>query len=106
MGRTKLAVAAAVAAAGVWTWSCTQAAPPDPESEGAKLFVANCAACHGQDAGGLKAPNLRTGLDTDYVAATVTDGKGEGMPGFAGTLSPEQIHTLAEYIHSIGSAGD
>lgn len=73
-----------------------------PESAGAGLYLANCASCHGQDAAGLKGPNLRTGLPADYVAKTVTEGKPAGMPAFDGKLSPEQIRTIAEYIHQIG----
>ena len=107
MGRTRVAVTAtaiAIAAVSAGTWSCSHAAPPQPESEGARLYVANCAECHGQDAGGLKAPSLRTGFDTDDVVATVTGGVADSMPSFAETLSPDQIRTLAAYIHSIGPA--
>lgn len=93
-------------AVGLVTWACSTAAPPDPESEGARLYVANCAECHGVDAAGLKASNLRTGLDAGYVAATMTDGV-EGMPTYTDTLTPDQIRTLADYIHEIGtSTGD
>lgn len=99
MRRTALAAAAVV----LVTWSCSTAAPPDPESEGARLYVANCAECHGQDAAGLKASNLRIGLDAGYVATTVTDGL-DGMPSFAETLSPDQVRTLAAYIQEIGSS--
>lgn len=74
-----------------------------PESEGAGIYLANCASCHGQDAAGLKGPSLRTGLATEYVAETVTAGKGDAMPAFDAKLSPEQIRTISEYIHQIGT---
>lgn len=105
MRRRRLAAVFAVPlAAAVTTLSCSKAAPPDPESEGAKLYVANCAECHGQDAGGLKGPNLRGGLGADFVAATVAGGHA-GVPPFTDKMSAADIATLADYIHSIGNPG-
>jgi cytochrome c6 len=72
---------------------------------GAKVFSANCAACH---AGGnnvvaapktlkadaLKANGFNSAAD---IVAQVTNGKG-AMPSFKGRLTPEQIEAVAEYV--------
>jgi cytochrome c6 len=74
-------------------------------SSGAKIFSANCAACH---AGGrnivmadktLKKEALtKYGMDSlDAIIAQVTKGK-NAMPAFKGRLNPEQIEDVANYV--------
>ena len=85
---------------------------------GAKLFVANCAYCHGLDARGdglaakslpvppadLTAEHLWMHNDGElywYVAHGVpTPGGGVAMPGFEGTLSSEAIWDLIDFLHA------
>lgn len=72
---------------------------------GAKVFSANCAACH---AGGnnlvnaaknLKAATLHQyGMDSlEAITTQVTNGKAS-MPAFKGRLKPDQIEAVAAYV--------
>lgn len=74
-------------------------------ARGAKIFSANCAACH---QGGnnvvsanknLKAAALKQyGMDsTDAIVTQVTNGKG-AMPSFKGRLKDEEIKAVAAYV--------
>ena len=72
---------------------------------GAKVFSANCAACH--NAGGnlvnpvktLKKDDLEkyAMASIDAVKTQVTNGKG-AMPAFQGRLTAEQIEDVATYV--------
>jgi cytochrome c6 len=72
---------------------------------GAKIFSANCAACH---AGGKNAVNPAKTLfkadlekygmnSADAIIAQVTKGK-NAMPAFKGRLNPQQIENVAAYV--------
>ncbi|GAP96755.1 cytochrome C553 [Leptolyngbya sp. NIES-2104] len=72
---------------------------------GAKVFNANCAACH---AGGGNAINpaktlkkdalVANGKDTvEAIVIQVTNGKG-AMPSFKGRLNEDQIQSVALYV--------
>ena len=75
---------------------------------GAAKFAV-CAACHGVGGKGnqaLGAPNLSDkvwlhGWGDDAIAAIVTAGKVNVMPGQKDRLTPEQIHVLAAYVWSL-----
>ncbi|XGW00570.1 MAG: cytochrome c6 PetJ [Leptolyngbya sp. BL-A-14] len=80
-------------------------ASTDSTAIGAKVFSANCAACH---QGGnnvvsanknLKAATLKQyGMDsTDAIITQVTNGKG-AMPAFKGRLKEEEIKAVAAYV--------
>ncbi len=102
MRRRNVLIVLIAAAAAVTMNACesTGGSLPDPESAGAEIYVSQCARCHGADAGGLRGPNLRTGLAADYVDGVVTDGKGP-MPSFTSKLTSDQIETVAQYIASL-----
>jgi cytochrome c oxidase cbb3-type subunit 3 len=80
---------------------------------GERLFVNNCAGCHGSDAHGSKGfPNL---TDTDwlggdgsheYIIKTVTGGRQGMMPPMAAAVGgPEDVKNVANYVLSLsGSA--
>lgn len=76
----------------------------DPAS-GAKVFNANCAACHAggknlvQPAKTLKKDALEQyGMNSaEAIIAQVTNGKG-AMPAFKAKLKPEQIEDVAAYV--------
>jgi cytochrome c oxidase cbb3-type subunit III len=77
---------------------------------GRKIFVDNCAACHGDDGKGnvdMGAPNLTTkvwlyGNDTKDLTYTVTNARNSVMPAWGGRLDPTTIKSLALYVHSLG----
>lgn len=80
---------------------------PDPEAakRGAPVFAANCAFCHGPQGRGAEGPSLIHSelVLEDQHGSTVGEflkgGRPEkGMPAFA-TLSDEQRHDIAEFLH-------
>jgi cytochrome c oxidase cbb3-type subunit III len=81
---------------------------------GERLFINNCAACHGSDAHGSKGfPNL---TDNDWlwggtfadIQKTIAEGRNGVMPPMAAAVgSGEDVHNLAQYVLSLsGSAHD
>jgi mono/diheme cytochrome c family protein len=85
-------------------------APGGPDEPGAAdgeaIFSEHCATCHTLAAAGSTGtigPNLDESRPSVELATDrVTNGQG-AMPSFEGTLSPEQIQAVAEYVAS--SAG-
>lgn len=79
---------------------------------GERLFLSNCAVCHGSDAKGSKGfPNLTDadwlyGGDHDTLIATIQKGRQGTMPPMAAALgTPEDAHNVAHYVLSLsGSA--
>lgn len=75
-------------------------------SPGAVVFASNCARCHGSDGGGGLGPKLSDGqVVKDFPDAAdqitfVKKGQG-GMPGFADTLSPQEIQQVVEYTRTL-----
>jgi len=77
---------------------------------GAKIFAANCAACHGPDGKGnqaLGAPNLSDELwlyggDKATVVETITNSRSGMMPAWSERLDPATVKELAIYVHSLG----
>ena len=83
------------------------AAPSEPSggTNGKQIFqTAGCANCHTlKDAGstGTVGPNLdQAKPPKSLVVDRVTNGKGV-MPSFKGTLSPQQIQAVADYVSSV-----
>ena len=88
----------------------TGTTPPAPEPggpgepgpvDGEAIFADNCATCHTLAAAGSTGtigPNLDESRPAQELAVDrVTNGQG-AMPSFEGTLSPEQIQAVAEYV--------
>ena len=80
-----------------------------PPSDGAKLYAAACAKCHGSDG----QANTPKGKQTNAVDLTSDDwepddardtriiSKGKGrMPGFKRTLKPDEIKSIVTYIRN------
>ncbi len=69
--------------------------------DGAKVFAAICAGCHGADGTGIKGPDLtvRTQLTKDRIIDQVTNG-GVKMPAQGSRLSTEEISKVADYVLS------
>ncbi len=73
---------------------------------GEALYEVYCADCHGIDRQGTTLVPISLGqavrqLSDDDLAKTVTDGPdNEFMPGFGGTLSPEQIDDIIRFFRT------
>ncbi|MEQ1682044.1 MAG: cytochrome-c oxidase, cbb3-type subunit III [Burkholderiaceae bacterium] len=87
---------------------------PEAMAIGERLFINNCAACHGSDARGSKGfPNL---TDTDWIHGgtpekieeSITLGRQGNMPPMAAAVgTPEDVRNVANYVLSLsGSAHD
>jgi mono/diheme cytochrome c family protein len=76
--------------------------------EGARLFRQSCTGyCHGKEGGAARAPKLRgQKLDQRHVYARIAKGSPNGMPGFEGALSQENIWKLVAYVLSLSERTD
>ncbi len=87
---------------------------PEALAIGQRLFLNNCAQCHGADARGSRHfPNLTDGDwlhggDAETIVETITEGRhGIMPPQAAGFDSPADIENTAQYVLSLsGSATD
>ncbi|WP_395683253.1 cytochrome-c oxidase, cbb3-type subunit III [Dokdonella sp.] len=79
---------------------------------GQRLFIDNCAACHGRDGQGnhlIGAPNL---VDRDWlyagdgngILASIQDGRHGVMPPFGGSFDAATTENLANYVRSLSGA--
>jgi cytochrome c oxidase cbb3-type subunit 3 len=68
----------------------------------AGLYSSNCAACHGTGGAGGFATDLTGdytyGKDADSIRTSITKGRGDMMPGFADSLSSNEIDALVAYL--------
>jgi ubiquinol-cytochrome c reductase cytochrome c subunit len=87
-------------------------ATADQISEGRKLFLANCASCHGKNAEGTKAAPSLIGVGGAAVEFQVDSGR---MPGQASgpqlqvkkkQFTDEQIDALVSYASTLGNGPD
>lgn len=73
-------------------------------ASGRKLFLHNCAHCHGIDASGDEGPDLHDAQVSDrYIANLITHGLPHEMPSFAKKLHHDEIVSLTAYIRSLES---
>jgi cytochrome c oxidase cbb3-type subunit 3 len=89
------------------------AADPDAHVIGQRIFLNNCAQCHGSDAkGGPSFPNLVDGdsiygREPETLVATITNGRNGIMPAFKETINPQTAADIAQYVRSLsGLASD
>jgi len=78
---------------------------------GERLFMNNCAQCHGSDARGSKGfPNLTDGDwlhggSPDKIVETITKGRQGNMPVMAAAVgSPDDVKNVANYVLSLSNA--
>jgi len=75
-------------------------------SQGQQLFSQmNCVGCHSHGGGGM-GPALmdaewRYGGSMEQIAATLVEGRPNGMPSFRGKLTEDQIWQLSAYVRSL-----
>jgi cytochrome c oxidase cbb3-type subunit 3 len=90
------------------------AADPRARQMGERIFLNNCAQCHGSDAhGGRGFPNLTDsvwfwGGTPDAIKTTITNGRQAAMPPMAAAIGgAEDVADVAHYVLSLsGSAHD
>lgn len=81
----------------------------DPEARalGQRLFLTNCAVCHGSSAHGARGfPNLTDsdwlyGGDPATITETITNGRQAGMPAWGAVLGDEGVNEVAHYVASL-----
>ena len=87
------------------------AADPKARAIGERLFVNNCAACHGSDARGSTGfPNLTDGDwlwggKPEDIVATITNGREGNMPPMAAAVgTSEDVRNVANYVLSLSGS--
>lgn len=80
----------------------TATAPAGGNADGAAIFAANCAVCHGAQGQGATGPDIRPlgDADKDRIVKQVTNG-GKSMPPFGSQLSAAEIDAVAAYVMSL-----
>jgi mono/diheme cytochrome c family protein len=93
-----------VAAAGASGADAVLAIPPagTPANQGYKLFMMNCAHCHGDDARGDEGPDLHGVTKSDArIASMIKNGvKGE-MPKFGAKLTDADVRALIAFVRTL-----
>jgi cytochrome c oxidase cbb3-type subunit 3 len=82
------------------------AANPSARSMGERIYLDNCAACHGEHALGninIGAPNLTDadsiyGTDPEAVLASIRDGRTGTMPAWGSALGAQGVKEVAAYV--------
>jgi cytochrome c oxidase cbb3-type subunit 3 len=83
------------------------AADPEARAMGERLFLNNCAQCHGSDAGGSKGfPNLRDddwlyGGEPERIRESIRNGRNGVMPAFGAVLGGEGVRDVVAYVRSL-----
>ena len=87
------------------------AGDPNAMAIGERLFMNNCAQCHGSDARGSKGfPNLADadwlhGGSPDKITETITKGRHAQMPPMAAAVgTPDDVKNVAHYVLSLSNA--
>lgn len=76
---------------------------------GQRLFLNNCAQCHGSDAQGSPSfPNLSDtswlwGGEPDQILQTITNGRRGVMPPHSAMMTPAQASETAQYVRSLSN---
>ena len=80
---------------------------------GQRLFLNNCAQCHGSDARGARSfPNLADGHwmyggEPEQIQQSITEGRHGVMPPWGGQITPAEASDIAQYVRSLsGLASD
>ncbi|HEY3532165.1 MAG TPA: cytochrome-c oxidase, cbb3-type subunit III [Casimicrobiaceae bacterium] len=80
---------------------------PEARAMGERLFLNDCAQCHGSDAGGSKGfPNLRDndwlyGGTPERIRESIDNGRNGIMPAFGAALGDEGVRDVAAYVRSL-----
>jgi cytochrome c oxidase cbb3-type subunit III len=88
------------------TWAASATAS---DADGQRLFINNCAACHGNDGQGgvgvpLALPSFLSAVDDDYLRKTIRNGRvGRIMPAFK-RFSDAEVDAVVAHIRSLSKA--
>lgn len=81
---------------------------PDAVLEtGRVAYERRCAVCHGGSGQGGRGKKLSDGEvfelhpEIDSLIAAIAEGRGNGMPAFAGTLDDAEIEAVARYVREV-----
>jgi len=83
------------------------AADPQARSMGLRVFLNNCAQCHGSDAGGAKGfPSLRDddwlyGGEPNQIKASITEGRDGVMPALGPALGEPGVKNVVQYVRAL-----
>ena len=73
-------------------------------AQGRKLFLHNCAHCHGADATGDEGPDLHAlNVSDRYIVNTIARGVPHEMPSFAKKIGAVDAASLLAYLRSLPS---
>ena len=77
-------------------------------SQGQRLYAwMNCSGCHAHGGGGMGPPLMddewRYGGTMEEVAATILDGRPNGMPPYRGRITEQQAWQLAAFVRSLSA---
>jgi len=76
-------------------------APAAAGADGAELFAARCAGCHGSKGEGGFGPDLTGGGHSDELLRDIiAHGRGN-MPGFAGQLTADEIEAVSAFVQTL-----
>ncbi len=85
-------------------------------ADGARLFAAHCAACHGSNGAGSTAGSAVVAPNLVWHAARHRPGElygwiahgraGTAMPGFSPPLSSEEVWSIVQFLHALSDAAD
>jgi cytochrome c oxidase cbb3-type subunit 3 len=75
-------------------------------AQGQQLYMTmNCVGCHSHGGGGMGPPLMdsqwRYGGRIDQIAATIAEGRPNGMPSWRNKLTNQQIWQLAAYVRTL-----
>jgi cytochrome c oxidase cbb3-type subunit 3 len=75
-------------------------------AQGQRLYKwMNCVGCHAHGGGGMGPPLMdaewRYGGRVDQIAASIYEGRPNGMPSWKGKLTEQQIWQLAAYVRTL-----
>ncbi len=87
-----------------------QSNSPSDAEDGKRLFIGNCAVCHGPDGDSVAGVDFghgkfrRASSDRDVLEIVKAGIPGTGMPGFSNELTDVEISRLAAYLRYLASA--
>jgi mono/diheme cytochrome c family protein len=72
------------------------------ENQGYKLFMLNCAHCHGTDARGDEGPDLHGVTKSDArIASLIKNGSKGEMPKFGAKLTDAEVRALIAFVRTL-----